>query len=263
MSTAQKVASAFLYLESAGQRVSIGAECIVGTDTGFQAQGLERRHFVVKYHQQHYFLMDLNSRQGVLLNNSRIPSMQWIPLALGMSIQAGALDLRFGASASGPKKPQKNSSPPTDFEKAALPSRIGAYLVDQLLLGIIFWLLPKSLQTGSLFWISFAALMFAVFVVPMATMGKSFGKLFLGLKVVYADDTEISWWTAIKREILFKLGAFLMVPAMLAGVCAAINPLIAPLAVIGFYGLVLFKMKQDEEIFWDSSCETIVVTDSE
>lgn len=97
MSLARKMTPFTILLEHSGQRFQLPEESIFGTATGFEAPGLEPQHFIIRVQQGMPYLLDLNSPHGVFVNNVRVYPMQWMPLAPGTIIQAGALRLHFGA----------------------------------------------------------------------------------------------------------------------------------------------------------------------
>lgn len=124
MQLARKMTSFTILLEHSGQRFQLPEESVFGTATGFQAQGLEPQHFIIRVQQQIPYLLDLNSSQGVFLNNVRVYPMQWVPLAPGMIIQAGALRLHFGTLTPLSVVPEAGGDGPVESTAGRLPEGV-------------------------------------------------------------------------------------------------------------------------------------------
>lgn len=119
---------------------------------------------------------------------------------------AGASTLHDTASAQPSGEPVEPAVPPTTLPRAEFMVRMGALLIDIILVGIIAKMIPGSGDIGLLAIATYGALMWKL-------KGTTIGGIICNLKVVRLDGREMDWPTAIVRA----LGCFLSLFAVFLG----------------------------------------------
>ncbi len=156
---------------------------------------------------------------------------------------------------------------------ASLGARIGARIIDAIILGVINLIVstiiigtsaftsPSDFETpgvgryliATLVGIGFAVLYEGVLV---ANTEATFGKMALGLKIKRSDGSRITLDAAIKRYAIWGALALLGVFGA-AGIVAVLNGLISLALVIG--GMIMISTDSLRQAPWDKIGDTIVV----
>lgn len=115
---------------------------------------------------------------------------------------------------------------------ATVGARVGAYVIDLVLLVVVVVLLaslgfdgglvpataegaePRSTYASG---ILFAVLTLAYFVVMETATGQTLGKRLLRIRATMADGSDMTWDAALKRRVLFVIGAVVPTVGILFG----------------------------------------------
>lgn len=87
-----EVMPGFLTEKQTGMRLPIGEEMILGRETGLAANGISRKHCAIKPFHGHFYIVDLHSRYGTLVNGKPIKPNNWHLLSSGDRISIGPIE---------------------------------------------------------------------------------------------------------------------------------------------------------------------------
>ncbi|HSJ46195.1 MAG TPA: RDD family protein [Euzebyales bacterium] len=135
--------------------------------------------------------------------------------------------------------------PAAGTRPADVGKRVGAYIIDMLLLTVVFVFVgvivglgsgpvpatPEAVSAGQsyLYSVITAGLMLAYFVMLEASSGQTLAKRMLGIKVTMADGGPVTLEAAFKRRVLFVIGS--VIP-LIGGLISFAVPLAALITTI-------------------------------
>jgi len=102
--------------------------------------------------------------------------------------------------------------------------RLGASLLDGIIIGIPLALISLALLGEADTWFTSSTQLIYSLLVPVIWTGYTVGKRILGIRIVHLDDTDISFWTMIKRDLItglvygLTLGIAIIISAIMVGI---------------------------------------------
>lgn len=134
---------------------------------------------------------------------------------------------------------------PTGTQPATVGKRVGAYIIDMILLTVVFVFVgvlvglgsgpvpatPEAISAGQSYMYSVitAALTLAYFMLLEASSGQTLAKRMLRIKVTMADGSPVTLEAAFKRRVLFVIGS--VIP-LVGGLISFAVPLAALITAI-------------------------------
>ena len=113
--------------------------------------------------------------------------------------------------------------PAAGMQPANVGKRVGAYIIDTILLTVVFVFIgvivglgsgavpatPEAISAGQsyLYSVITAAVTLTYFVLLEASSGQTLAKRMLGIKVTMADGSPVTLEAAFKRRVLFVIGS--------------------------------------------------------
>jgi uncharacterized RDD family membrane protein YckC len=138
--------------------------------------------------------------------------------------------------------------PAAGTRPAAVGKRVGAYIIDMIMLALVFVIAaitfglgsgavpatPEAISAGQVFMynLTTSALTLAYFMLLEASSGQTLAKRMLRIKVIMADGSPTTLEAAFKRRVLFVIGSLI--------------PLIGPFISFGVPLAALITAIQDE-----------------
>jgi len=247
-------------------KIALSQEVLIGRETGILDSGVSKRHCVVKYSGNQFFVADINSRNGTFLNNKRLEPNRWNPLSAGDRLCVGGVD--FEVALPRERRPaaiqarQNDESESPEFNEASYMRRFFALWLDQLFGVLLMTAVSMALPVGAATLLGLVLYYALVILIPMLYCGQTLGKMALGLRVLMADGEELALKQVLQRELMMKAGVLLLFTGV-AGFTASINPLAAILVILAFPLGAILKAYFDGQIYWDEFCGTRVIRERE
>lgn len=82
---------------------------------------------------------------------------------------------------------------------ASFWSRLSAFIIDNLVIGVPIWIFPEVSQNIEFFYFTFIG--FGYFVWMNGTYGATVGKMVMGIKILRENGKKINYSEALLREI--------------------------------------------------------------
>ncbi|MEK3979276.1 RDD family protein [Psychrobacillus sp. FSL K6-2836] len=102
--------------------------------------------------------------------------------------------------------------------------RFGASFLDGIIIGIPLAIISYLLLGESDTWFTTLGSYLYFILLPVFWVGYTIGKKILGIRIVNLDDTDVSFWTMIKRHLIagilyaFTFGIGIIVSAFMVGI---------------------------------------------
>ncbi|WP_419962682.1 RDD family protein [Psychrobacillus sp. BM2] len=102
--------------------------------------------------------------------------------------------------------------------------RFGASLLDGIIIGIPLAIISLILLGEADTWFTTSAQMIYSLLLPVIWTGYTVGKKILGIRIVKLDETDVDFWTMIKRDLItglvygLTLGIAIIVSACMVGI---------------------------------------------
>lgn len=256
---------------------------ILGRESGLLTETMSRRHVQLEQKKGRWFVADLSSTNGTRLNGKPMREREWYPLTLKDTIEFGDMQFRLveyaaeeetlageATDVGAAKTSSTNEEWVPDSEKggeaevAGFFIRWAAAFIDSVCMSIVSGVLQfvfaaispspilQTLGSGLSF--------FLVAVLPVALYGRTAGKKALGLWVVTKEGEYPTWGRVLLREVVGKVLLFVVAPAIVAGIVAALlksTPAVGVLVLIWFV-IAAFMYRKHGEPFWDKLFKTQV-----
>lgn len=87
--------TSFLVDQTTGEHFPLDSEMLIGSKSGFKGEGLSAQHCLIRSNGYQFFIIDLKSQAGTLVNGEAVPSDEWTPLHHGQQITVGSLNIIF------------------------------------------------------------------------------------------------------------------------------------------------------------------------
>jgi uncharacterized RDD family membrane protein YckC len=285
MSAAQTqtaIPTAFLVGKTFPHKIRLDGETLVGRETGLKADGISRRHCMVRYQNKRFYVADVNSRYGTFLNGHRLQPNEWHRLNPGDELVLGGMDFELDApitkassdtavtkkeravpmplAAREAARPNTNDSEDNTEHKAGYGIRFLAWLADAFLgsilnMGLIFVLHGRFASLIGTF-----IVLGLLDVLPLAKFGWTPGMKIFGLKLIRKDGEPVTWKTAAFRDIAVRFGGFLLMGAV-SGVMAGMMGPGGGLMIFVPIVVLIYLTKLHGEFFWDKIAKTRVLRD--
>lgn len=102
--------------------------------------------------------------------------------------------------------------------------RFGASFLDGIIIGIPLAIISYILLGESDTWLTSLGSYVYFILLPVFWVGYTVGKKILGIRIVNLDETDVSFWTMIKRQLIagiiyaFTFGIGIIVSAFMVGI---------------------------------------------
>lgn len=107
---------------------------------------------------------------------------------------------------------------------AGLWIRFGAALLDGIIIGIPLAIISLVLLGEADTWFTSSSQLIYSLLVPVIWTGYTVGKKILGIRIVKLDETDVDFWTMIKRDLIagliygLTLGIAIIISVIMVGI---------------------------------------------